>query len=76
VSYINVWQTTPTETSSNEWGTLDEVKIPETLLKHYRSDDKFKSFDYDEWLAAATLVIKLMDGLDNGQAIVITKDVE
>lgn len=61
MSYINVWKA---ETSES----VCEINLP-SLQKQ----DEDRSFTDGEELMAASAIIDMIDDLDNGQAIVITK---
>jgi hypothetical protein len=63
MSYINVWETTT-------GGSRLEVNVP-SLQK----GDADHSFTDGEELAAASEIISLVRGLDNGEALVITVDI-
>jgi hypothetical protein len=71
MSYINVWKTE----ASGDDDNLDVVTIDSRLSTREDDRDKFNSFEYDEWLAAAAHVIRALDALNDGEALVITKDV-
>lgn len=68
MSLINVWDDAEGGSSADE----DEVRLRDV----HKKDGSHKSFETDsETLAAIAHIVKLLDDLDNGQAIVITKDV-
>lgn len=61
MSYINV---NKVETGNS----LLEINLP--AIQRGEHD---QSFEYDEWLAAASTIIGMLDELDDTEAIVITK---
>lgn len=68
MSLINVWDDAQDGTSGDE----DEVR----LRNVHKKDGSHKSFETDsETLAAAYHILELLDNLENGEVIVITKDV-
>lgn len=72
MSFINIWEKVPI---TEDGDTHETVTVSVTLSKRDGDRDEFNSFEYDEWLAAAAYVIKLLDELEDGQALVITKDI-
>ncbi len=70
MSNINVWNVD--EDLTDDAQEEDTVKLP-TVNKN---DSVHKSFETDsEELEAVRHILKLLDDLNNGEAIVITKDV-
>lgn len=68
MSLINVWDDAQDGTSGDE----DEVRVRNV----HKKDGSMKSFETDsETLAAVAHILKLLDDADNGDVIVITKDV-
>lgn len=71
MSYLNIWLA---KTVDNE-EDLSLVVIDGRLSTADPDGDKFKAYEYDEWLIAAARVVSMMDALNDGEALVITKDV-
>lgn len=70
MSNINVWNVD--EDLTDDAQEEDTVKLP-TVNKN---DSVHKSFETDsEELEAVRYILKLLDDLNNGEAIIITKDV-
>ncbi len=68
MSQINVWDDAADGTSTDE----DEVRVRNV----HKKDGSCKSFETDsETLDAVKHIIDLLDNADNGDVIVITKDV-
>lgn len=68
MSLINVWDDAEDGTSGDE----DEVRVRNV----HKKDGSCKRFETDsETLMAVKHIVELLDSLDNGQVIVITKDV-
>lgn len=71
MSYLNIWLVKTTEDDDN----LSVVTIDGKLSTSDQDGDKFKAYEYDEWLIAAARVVSMMDALNDGEALVITKDI-
>lgn len=67
MSNINVWDTEQDGTSGDE----EEVR----LRNVHKKDGFLTSFDGDEELMAVKHIIELIDKMDNGDVVIITKDV-
>lgn len=68
MSLINVWDDAKDGSSSDE----DEVRVRNV----HKKDGSHRSFETDsEELAAVRHILQLIDDADNGDVIVITKDV-
>jgi hypothetical protein len=68
VSLINVWD----DAAGGSSGDEDEVRVRSV----HKKDGSLKSFETDsEMLAAVQHILKVLDDADNGDVIVITKDV-
>lgn len=68
MSLINVWDDAQGGTSGDE----DEVRVRNV----HKKDGSCKSFETDsETLAAVAHILKVLDDAENGDVIVITKDV-
>jgi hypothetical protein len=68
VSLINVWDDAQGGSSGDE----DEVRVRNV----HKKDGSHQSFETDsEMLAAVQHILKVIDDADNGDVIVITKDV-
>lgn len=68
MSLINVWDDAEDGSSGDE----DEVRVRNV----HKKDGSLKSFETDsEELAAVRHILDVLDKMDNGQVMVITKDV-
>ena len=68
MSLINVWDDAEGGSSGDE----DEVRVRNV----HKKDGSLKSFETDsEELAAVRHILDVLDKMDNGQVMVITKDV-
>lgn len=67
MSLINIWDDAQDGTSGDE----DEVRVRNV----HKKDGSCEQFETDsETLAAVKRIIELLDSMDNGQVVVITKD--
>lgn len=75
MSYLNIWKTDADVVSDGDLDDESTIVLDGVLSKDEEDRNKFNSFDYDEWLAGAAHLIKMVDALNEGEAIVITKDI-